>query len=370
MPVRRLPSNPNLDHLKYQAKDLLEGHAQRNQAVAQRVREFHPRFHGATDAAIFDSPLNLSSAQLAIAREYGFPSWSGLKTHLEKSTRVSHDLPHHERITDSIFRRGVDLLDAGDAAGLRDYLKQHPQLVRQHVTFEGENYFRNPTMLEFVAENPVRQGRLPENIVEVATVILDAGAERSAVSETLGLVCSGRVARECGVQFPLIDLLCNRGADPDCALLTAAGHGEFAAVEALLARGASLTLPIAAALNRVDVFRRLLPDANSADLHLALALAAQFGRLEIVRSLLDAGEDPDRYNPAGSHSHSTPLHQAAFAGHDGLVRLLIERGARTDMKDILWQGTPADWAAYAGRKEIAQYLRACERTKRSESLSG
>ena len=40
-------------------------------------------------------------------------------------------------------------------AGLRAPLDQHPKLVDRRVTFEGGNYFRNPILLEFVAENPV-----------------------------------------------------------------------------------------------------------------------------------------------------------------------------------------------------------------------
>ena len=95
MPVRRLPSHPNLEHLKYQAKTLLKTHAARDAATAQRLREFHPRFKRAADAAIFDAELSLSDAQLAIAREYGFPSWTRLKSHIEKPT-VADDLsrPH------------------------------------------------------------------------------------------------------------------------------------------------------------------------------------------------------------------------------------------------------------------------------------
>jgi ankyrin repeat protein len=116
-------------------------------------------------------------------------------------------------------------------------------------------------------------------------------------------------------------------------------------------------LPVAAALGRIEEFRRLLPAADGCDRHLALALASQFGRVEIVRWLLDVGEDANRYNPVGGHSHATPLHQAAGAGHHELVRLLVERGARLDLKDILWQGTPADWARHAGRTEIEAYLR-------------
>jgi ankyrin repeat protein len=89
----------------------------------------------------------------------------------------------------------------------------------------------------------------------------------------------------------------------------------------------------------------------------ALALASQFGHLEIVRLLLDAGEDPNRYNPAGCHSHSTPLHQAAWAGHMEVGRLLVKRGARWDLKDILWHSTPAGWARPAGKAEIESFLR-------------
>jgi len=77
------------------------------------------------------------------------------------------DLPHQQRIENATFRRAVELLDRGDVAGLRAHLNQHPNLVHQHVVFEGGNYFRDPTLLEFVAENPVRHGTLPANIVEV-----------------------------------------------------------------------------------------------------------------------------------------------------------------------------------------------------------
>jgi ankyrin repeat protein len=89
--------------------------------------------------------------------------------------------------------------------------------------------------------------------------------------------------------------------------------------------------------------------------------------VDAVRALLDAGEDPNRYNPPGTHSHSTPLHQAALAGHEEVVRLLIERGARLDIRDVLWQGTPVDWAQHEGRKEMEAYLRALE--KKAELLS-
>ena len=244
---------------------------------------------------------------------------------------------------------------------MRAHLKQHPNLTHQHVTFEGGNYFRHPALLEFVAENPVRHGTLPKNIVQVTNVILDAGveqsSEQSSLDETLMLVATGSVPRECRQQLPLIDLLCDHGADPNSAIHAAAIHGEMEAVNALIARGARIDLPVAASLGRIEEVRRLLPSSNGEDRHLALALAAPSGHLEIVRLLLDAGEDPNRYNPVGGHSHTTPLHQAAGMGHFEMVRLLVERGARLDLKDVLWRGTPADWARHGGKTEIESYLR-------------
>jgi hypothetical protein len=368
MPVRVLPANPSLTHLKYQAKDLLKAHAARDAAAAQLIREFHPRFGKATDREIFHAELKLSDAQLTIAREAGFPSWTGLKRHIEKPTLSDRlNLPHHERIEDPVFRRAVDLLDAGDVAGLRAHLEQHPGLTRQHVLFEGRNYFRNPTPLEFIAENPVRRGKLPDNIVEIAKVILDAGVDQDALNETLMLVATGSVSRECGVKAPLIDLLCAHGADPETAKHATALHDELEGLEALIRCGARIDLPLAAALNHVEDAQRLLPKADGESRHLAFALAAQYGRVEIVRMLLDAGEDPNRHNPVGGHSHCTPLHQAALGGHDELVRLLVERGSRLDIKDVLWHATPAGWAHHAGNGDIEEYLRAQEAARENQT---
>ncbi len=358
MPVRDLPSNPSLEHLKYQAKDLLKGLAGRDPAVAQRVREFHPQWTRASDAEIFTARFRLSDAHLTIAREYGFASWARLKRRVEKP-KLTDDirLPHHERIENPTFRRAVELIDAGAVDGLQEHLRQHPDVVRQRVEFEGGNYFRNPTLLEFIAENPIRRGKMPDTILEIARTILDAGPEQSSVDETLMLVATGSVARECGQQISLIQLLCDRGADPNRAAEAAAVLFEKPALVALMLRGARMTLPIAAASGEYDRVRALLPKAEPHERHLALALAAQYGYAPTVEMLLDAGEDPNRFNPVGGHSHSTPLHQAAGNGHLDVVKLLVARGARPDVKDILFGGTPADWAHYGGKTEVEAYLR-------------
>jgi ankyrin repeat protein len=118
------------------------------------------------------------------------------------------------------------------------------------------------------------------------------------------------------------------------------------------------TVAAAAGLGRVEDVRRRLPASDAADRHLALALAAQHGHAEIVRLLLDAGEDPDRFNPRGHHRYSTPLHQAVWGAHLDVVRLLVERGARLDIRDAVHKSTPLGWAEYGQRDEVADYLRA------------
>jgi peptide-methionine (S)-S-oxide reductase len=51
------------------------------------------------------------------------------------------------------------------------------------------------------------------------------------------------------------------------------------------------------------------------------------------------------------------LHQAVWSNRADVVRLLAERGARLDIKDTIYQGTPLDWAIYGQRTAIAEYLR-------------
>ncbi|MFK7944913.1 MAG: ankyrin repeat domain-containing protein [Paracoccaceae bacterium] len=264
----------------------------------------------------------------------------------------------HQRIADPAFRQAVDLMDAGNTAGLEALLNQHPELTTHREAFPDRGYFQSPSLLEFIAENPVRHGRLPANALDIARAIIANAPppDRRSLDETLTLVASGRVVREANVQVPLIDLLCAQGADADTAIEAALGHGEFDAVEALLSNGAELTLPIAAATGRLNLAFKLLPKADSEQRHRALALSAQHGHAEITRIMLGAGEDPDRYNPPACHAHSTPLHQAALAGHESVVRTLLAHGARRDLLDTIHNAPPASWASHAGHKALAEIL--------------
>lgn len=357
MPTRPLPTHPSLEHLKAQARDLVRDHAAATLQACQRLREFHPRFAGLDDRFVAAEPLGWSDALLAIAREYGFASWARLKRHVDAGADTG-ERPLVDLIPDPVFREAVRLMDDGDVPGLALYLAAHPGLAASRTVFEGLNYFRNPGLVAFVIDNPIRNGGLPPNAVAVACAVLEAGGatDPAAVAEALSLVASGLSARESGLQGALIDLFCDYGAPPDAAMLPALGHGEFAAAERLLDRGARLSLPAAAALGRSDDAVARLASAPPAERHLALAWAAQFGRDAILRHLLDSGEGPNRFNPPGAHAHSTPLHQAALGGHGTAVEWLMAAGARCDIRDILFDGTAADWARHGGHEDIARYI--------------
>jgi hypothetical protein len=77
----QLPARPNLDHLKSQAKDLLDAYKSNDPNARDRVRESLPGPSPETFA--------LHDAQSVIAREYGFQSWADLRAEVESRTSAS-----------------------------------------------------------------------------------------------------------------------------------------------------------------------------------------------------------------------------------------------------------------------------------------
>jgi len=79
---RELPAKPNLEHLKSQAKDLLDAHRRGEAEAFARIRAAVPAFAHRSDADIARAAFALHDAQSAIAREYGFASWAELRARL------------------------------------------------------------------------------------------------------------------------------------------------------------------------------------------------------------------------------------------------------------------------------------------------
>lgn len=267
-------------------------------------------------------------------------------------------MPIHDQITDTVFRAAVDLLDQNDAKGLAAHVAAHPSLVGQRVRLDGMPYFETPTLLEFAAENPIRTGVIPPGRLDVVERLLDLGFDQlpDAMNGLLGLAATGSAARECGLQLPLVELLCSRGADPGLALLPALAHGEDDAAEHLIWLGAPKGLAACAALGTPEDVKDRLDGADADSLQQALALAVCRCRLLVVQLLLAAGADAAACNPPGFHAHSTPLHQAAVQGCQDVAELLIEHGASPAALDTVFHGTPAGWARHAGHSSLADWL--------------
>ena len=76
---RDLPPRANLEHLKKQAKDLLDAHKRAEPVALARIRDAVPAFASMDDGALAAEPFALHDAQSAIAREYGKKSWDDLR---------------------------------------------------------------------------------------------------------------------------------------------------------------------------------------------------------------------------------------------------------------------------------------------------
>jgi ankyrin repeat protein len=78
-----------------------------------------------------------------------------------------------------VFERAADAVVQGDLFTLRSLLRGHPELAHERSQRE-----HAATLLHYVSANGVEdeRQRTPANVVEVATLLLDAGAEPDAVS--------------------------------------------------------------------------------------------------------------------------------------------------------------------------------------------
>lgn len=278
---------------------------------------------------------------------------------------------------DDMFASAVMAIDAGDAPALQHLLTVHSRLVHDRLDAPGawlrdtvasalDAFFAKPYLLWFVAEDPVRNGRLPANIADVAGTIIRA-ARREGVTSlqeqldyALRLVSWSWIARDCQVQIGLLDVLIDAGASPDGRPDDALVNGHLAAAAHLVDRGARLTLATALGLARWDDARRLGTTASAQERQFAFILAALRGNAEGLARVIDLGVDLNA--PCDDlYSHATALHHAVYSGSLDAVTLLVEAGAAVDAKDSIYDGTPLDWAEHGKHVQIADYLRGLRR---------
>jgi hypothetical protein len=278
---------------------------------------------------------------------------------------------------DSLFRRAVSAIDAGDVAALEHLIAEHPALVRERLAAPGgwlrdtvkgalDGFFKAPYLLWFVAEDPVRNGTLPKNIADITRTIIGAikrenvGSLQAQLDYALNLVSWSWIARDRGVQLALIDVLIDEGATLDGNPENALVNGNLDAARHLVERGARLSLATALCLERWDDAERLAGSTTARERQFALTLCALKGKAEAVRRLIPLGVDINGVSE-DLYSHATALHHAVSSGSIDAVRVLVEAGADLGVRDTVYNGTPLGWAEYSGEKPqyaaIVAYLR-------------
>lgn len=272
VPASQLPARPSLEQLKKQAKELRAGGAHASLAAAQR----------------------------AVARQYGYASWTRLKIAVESIT----------------LRR---LIEEGDAEGVRRLIKSSPRLPK--IAFDDGS-----TPLHVAAA---------ENRPAVVEVLVAGGAPLQArygrwahSALSWAITCWSDAAAH-----KLIEL----GAEPD--LFCAAGLGLLDAVKAFWRNGRLRRRPSQTGSSRYTESGEPLPWPPKADADQvsdALYFACRSNRLEVARWLLDHGADPNWRGYSGA----TCLAWAEFSGNAALCDLLRQRGGSDEILDYEFRATP------------------------------
>jgi ankyrin repeat protein len=370
MSTRSLPSRPSLDQLKLQAKELRRAHAAGDPSAAERVLAQHP---GRRDRSAVNARLTVTDAQLVIAREYGFPSWAKLKHHVELASRIATFQPHPR------FDEALGALDAGDADRLRRLLAQDSSLVHARTNLDpSHGYFGAATLLHHVAGNPGRDQPLPDNIVEIARILLDAGADVNAETigpnggTTMGLLVTSHQASRRGFSGPLMDVLLEHGAKldlhgPGALDGSLTNHAPAAALK-MIELGAMPDVLAAAALGRMDLLRGFFDDegrllkrprrhARTMSERDTIGLAHLFayvnGKPDAVDFLLEKDGNWDMIGV----NNGTALHRAAWAGDIAMIERLVARCADIGNRDNPFTSTPLSWAQHNRQHETVQWFR-------------
>ncbi len=318
MSDKQLPSRPDLDQLKRQAKELQE---------------------------LAHVPLH--EAQTRLAREYGYASWNKLREEVEartlefdaavtefvkaatdeRSGRAERILALHPKIRTANLYTALVL---GDAATVEARLKRDPSLA---TTAGGP---RDWLPIHYICHTVVGASGL----ADIARRLVGLGADPNTRFPWVHhgvrrpvLWGASRIAQS----LPLVKALLEAGADPNdgVTLPMAASAGDIPVLEALLARGANID-------------QRWASDGTT-----ALYAILHWSRTpEGVLWLLDHGADP---NAVFAENGETPLHVASRVSDVPIVEMMVAHGADIERRRADGR-TPYAVAELNGNRAVADWL--------------
>jgi hypothetical protein len=311
-----LPARPDLDQLRHQAKDLLHAAQRGDSEAIARISAVSGR-------------VILSSAQLAIAREYGFPSWAKLKLEVERR----------------------DILNGRDLSRLTRLLAEHAELATRPMEHWADRQHGGPlgyiTMMRFNHDRLGLPAELP-GTGAIAKALIEAGApvnghprDKETPLITAASVGDAEVARvlvEAGADVDAVSAPDSGGVPSSTALGHAAVFGMTEVLDVLVAAGARIdSLEMAAAAG--DLKGWPLARFTLQSRIRALVFAADHQRLEVIDQLIAAGTP---VNEADAEWGRLPLHTAAANGRPASVQRLLAHGADPNLRDPEHDTTPLE----------------------------
>jgi ankyrin repeat protein len=338
---RELPSHPNLEHLKKEAKALL--------------RDFKLQKPAAIN--IFNSSPGtirpkLSDAQHLIAREYGFDSWAKLKESVE-----------------SLAKTPVDPIDLAkkafhedDAPALRELLKQFPELKAKigepisHFDSPPIVHVRSRAMLEVMLEAGADINAKSKWWAGGFGLLDQANPELAAYAIERGAIVNVHSAARLGMLEKLRELI---EANPEL-VHARGGDGQtplhFASTieiaEYLLDHGAKIdardvdheSTPAQYMVKSRPAVCRFLIQRGC---HTDILMAAALGDLNLVRKLLEADPEcirmgvSDEYFPMISPKNGGTIYQWELGWYVSAVQV-AKSFDHADISNFLMEQCPVD----------------------------
>ena len=289
---------------------------------------------------------------------------------------------------DTKFHPAIAAIRSGDLETFKTLVSQDPTLATSRSSSS------HPTLLQCVALEGQGDGKDKPNNVEMARVLIEAGAELNEPLVAAASIDNDVVAKlllDCGAAID--------GTGGWSPLEEALYWNSRQVIALLLERGATMqNLRIAAGLGRTDLIEGyfnsdggLRPEAGKINwpwggletiagsnfdqagkqkladrvnewsqdrqgiVNNAFVYACMHGHSEAATLLLQKGAEINAV-PGGFDYAGTGLHYAALNGQRAMVEFLLQQGADRDVKDTKVGSTAAGWAEYGGHPDLRDFL--------------